>query len=328
MGYMRFLEDIPLYELSFNKLIFYTAKSALTTNVLSPISDLKFERETLMEDDLPDDHFLNVLKVLAKPDFASHFAKAGIEEDHEKFSIYGGKVDKTLYLIFYQVIQNDVKLLSFDSVEELATYVVSRYATMNPEKPLINMAVDMNIDHFIFTLNMIDCIRRRYLTGLLNGQYMPLEHLPQTAYLEELDFNLNHSDVRWLLPSALKLMPKLYHFKFEFGPEKIHWDDAYKLVSKYQADESDEVLYFLSEDIKKMGLDFTHHWKYALGFYIRDIDQVKSHCYLAPTATVNHFFELSGERDQGVCHYRTLDFKSLLDQFESIFQKAVDNRWE
>ena len=323
MGYIKFLEDIPLFEMKLDQLRYLAEYFGLEINELSPLIVLKSSEISSYGEISDSNSYRALMEVLCKPRLKSQFSKAGIEEETEKFTVYAGIVEERTIFIFYQEVEDLIKLLLFDSVEELSTYVVSRYATMNAQFMKLEGGFETDINHFILTLNMIDCVRRRYLTGLLSGEHTSLEFITLEDYLEELDFNLRHSDVRWLLPAALKLLPKLPLFKFEFDPEKITFSDQYNLITRYQSDRDEAVLYYLSESIKKLGLDFTHHWKYALGFYIRDIDEVMTQCFLAPTGEVNQFFELTGKRENGKCIYKPMTFNALVTRFEDLFREAL-----
>jgi hypothetical protein len=321
VGYVKYLEDIPLFNIDLKCLRSLAERRGLSFNEISPLRQI-LSADEILNDGVDDDiHLWQLTQVLSCPKFVSQFTKAGLGEQTESFAIYGKFLEGKAFFAFVQEHQQERQTLLFDAVEELSTYVVSRYASMNTQAVSAEAGFDSDVDHFIFTLNVIDSIRRRYLTGLLSGKHIALEHITLQDYNAELDFNLKNSDVRWLLPSALRLVPKIHRYRIEFDPEKIEYDPNYKLVTKYQAEDQGEILFFLSDDIKKMGLDFTHHWKYALGFDFKDEAGDHGRYYLAPSDEINHFFELS---EDGRCRYRTLGFNELLERLEFLFETAVN----
>jgi|GEM_PF-2806292 len=324
--YVKYLEDIPMFEIELTYLRALAEDKGLEITDASPLNLVKPAYVTKYEGASEDKLLLSLTEILCKPFMVSHFSKAGIGEMTETFTVYGGKSHGKMYFTFIQTHDSERRMLLFDTVEEIATYIVSRYGAMNTRSfdGVDSFTTDMN--HFIFLLNIIDSVRRRYLSSLLNGKNIAVEHISLETYQSELDFNLKNSDVRWLLPSALRLIPKVHQFKMAFDPREFQFEMPHQLVTLYQGDDQSEVMFFLSDAIKKLSLTFTHHWKYAIGFDVQNLIQpemLMKRFYLAPTNEANHLFEIDEPLEAGICHYEALSFDVLLSKIEDIFILAM-----
>jgi len=326
VGYVKYLEDIPMFDIALPYLRALSEEKGLEVKETSPLKFVEPSSITHLEGVLEDKLLLNLTEVLCNPHMVSHFSKAGTGEATETFTVYGGKILGQMHFVFIQTYESKKMMLLFDTVEEIATYIVSRYGAMNtrPVDGMKNFTTDIN--HFIFILNIIDSIKRRYLSSLLNGEQVAVDYISMETYQSELDFNLKNSDVRWLLPSALRLIPKIHQFKMLLDPRQFSFAMPHDLVTFYQGDDQTELMFFLSDTIKKMGLTFTHHWKYAIGFDIKHLEnqsQPLKRFYLAPTNEANHFFEIDEPLEAGTCRYEALNFDALLSKIEDIFILAM-----
>lgn len=326
VGYLKYLEDIPMFDIALPYLRALSENKGLEITDASPLKYVESSSIAHLEGVLEDKLLLNLTRVLCNPYMVSHFSKAGTGEAAETFTVYGSKFLGKMYFVFVQTYESKKKMLLFDTVEEIATYIVSRYGAMNTRQIEGMKTFTTDINHFIFILNIIDSIKRRYLSSLLNGEQVAVDYISMETYQSELDFNLKNSDVRWLLPSALRLIPKIHQFKMALDPRKFSFDMPHELVTFYQGDDQTELMFFLSDTIKKMGLTFTHHWKYAIGFDVTNlVDQGNSvkRFYLAPTNEANHLFQIDEPLEAGTCRYEALNFDALLSKIEDIFINAM-----
>jgi len=319
---VQYLEDIPVYLIDYSYLKTIAVENEFEMNKLSPFMDISFDKVVIHEDD-----GLKLLSfVLSAPDQRSFFLKEGIGKKQEYFSIYSRKIDKINYFLYIQNKNALKQILVFEDIGELSTYFVSRYASMVLQAPTNLMPSEMTGEEFIFNLNIIDCIRRNYYNGLLIGQSEHLENIEESEYLYILKAHIKSGDTRWLVPSALKLIPHIYKANLDLMLNKKTHLLKKGFVTPYAITSDEDALFYLTPESKEMGIEFTHYWKYAIGFDLSTVNieskeiVEKDYYYFTPTDYANHLFKLKMQDDTINCNHSVYTFNEMLTVFEQIFE--------
>mgnify|MGYP005842875641 CR=1 FL=1 len=196
----------------------------LTPNPLSPFKGqpedgLKLSPEAAALASDPD--IKRLAAVLAAPDLKVSFRTGGMAKPAESFSLYCRREGKETAAVGLHPAGALVEALYFDSIASYCSYFTSLYAAPviisppNPIKPEVSLEV------MLLVLALIDCYRRAYLNGMLSGEAAPVEAVYEDEFLAVFEHELKSPDMRWLLPSFLRLVPGLTETPIVFSGEQM-----------------------------------------------------------------------------------------------------------
>ncbi len=322
---IHFLEDIPVFTIDYPLLKTLANHYKIEPNALSPLYQIKNKVEDIPAEFNNNEKVRLLLNVLSFPVYKGYFQKAGAGYPLEIFEIYGALIEDKTYYVYVDNYRGQLKMLLFCKAKELSTYFVSRYAAM------IDQTLDNVLPHqmpanlFFYILNVLDIVKKNYLNGVITGATMSLNEIPINTYQNMLENNLMSGDVRWLLPSAIKLMPGAHENPIDFDYNHILFPDNFNLTHEAKDAFGNPVIN-VSYDCKQLGIEYTHFWKYAIGFDFKTLapnhgdKQRLVRGFFTPTDESNHLFVIDKKQ---MCHHDALSFNELLFRLENLFSDLL-----
>ena len=305
----------------------------LTPNPLSPFvgqpedgDKLSPEAAALASD--PD--LKRIASVLAAPDLKVLFRKGGMAKTPEGFSAYGKREGKETAVVSLHQAGRLVEALYFDSLASYCAYITSLHAApvLAPSPNLIKPEVPLEV--MLLVLALIDCYRRAYLHGLLSGDPAPVEAIYEDEFLAVFAYELKSPDIRWLLPSFLRLVPGLAETPLEFAGEQMDLVRALGFCTRAAGPEKNRSVYLFGPPLKYLGLEFTVFWNAAVGFEVSVLGRQSGKAesagryFLAPTAEANHLIAIKKRGDGSTCRHQGLTFAETAAELERLLQEHLN----
>lgn len=305
----------------------------LTPNPLSPFkgqpedgTKLSPEADALASD--PD--LKRIASVLAAPDLKVLFRKGGMAKTPEGFSAYGKREGKETAVVSLHQAGGLVEALYFSSLAGYCAYITSLHAApvLAPSPNLIKPEVPLEV--MLLVLAFIDCYRRAYLNGMLNGEAAPVEAVYEDEFLAVFEHELKSPDIRWLLPSFLRLVPGLAETPLEFAGEQMDVVRALGFCTCAAGPEKNRTVYLFGPPLKYLGLEFTVFWNAAVGFEVsvlgRKSGKIESagRYFLAPTAEANHLITIKKGNGGSTCTHQSLTFARAVAELEGLLQEHLN----
>lgn len=330
------LTKVPIFNVNPNEL-FNIAKNdyKYEFNKLSPffgqpITENRVSSE--MKEMSNDKQFRTAIKLLASPIASLKFCKAGAALPIENFSAYIGKVDTITGVVAVLEGAMALTLLFFKNIHEFASFLTAQNASLVTEEPINLIPNEISLETAISIFNLVDCIKRAYLNALLEMSEEPIKGILEEDYVTILNMGLKSGDVRWITPSFLRLVPGILESEIEFTQEHIDTLEGLKFLVKIdKIDKKDTRVLIPGTNGKYMGLEFTHFWKWSLGFNIQILESGKKETskhglyYMAATEEANHLFEICStinSTNSKVIH-TVHSYDGLANKLVNIFEDVV-----
>jgi hypothetical protein len=278
-----------------------------------------------------DKQFRTAVKLLSSPSVKLKFCKGGAGFPIENFSAYIGKVDTITGVVVILEGAMALTLIFFKNISEFAEFFTAQNASFVTEEPINIIPDELNLETTISMFNLIDCIRRAYLNGLLEMSEESIKGILEVDYVTILTMALKSGDIRWATPSFLRLIPGILDMEIEFSEEQFELLQKLKFISKMdKIDEKGTRVFIPGTNGKFMGLEFTHFWKWSLGFDVKVLKDEKQdpstyrRYYMAATEEANHLFEINtdDQKNTKILHF-AYSYEGLKNKFENMIKEAL-----
>lgn len=332
---MNGLKDSPIFELGGSDL-YYLAKTEykLSWNGLSPFHGQPETGETLSEEIVKlskDSDLKSVAQILANPILKVQFNKGGTAIPIQSFSAYFSKEYGQAKCVVLYKEERGMNAIFLKSIDDFAGFFAGQNASVVMNSPLniISGEEGMPIEALIAIFNLTDCYRRAYLNTMLSNSEEPVRAIFEEEFMAVLENSLKSGDIRWLLPSLLRLVPGLSNSVLEFKADQLDLLERLTFIRRVADPNTHKPIYSLGGSGQYMGLEFTHFWKYAVGFDIsklgndnKSVERMAKY-YFAPTDEANHLISIKGEKDNLVCLHDALSFDEVVVKMKEILLGLV-----
>ncbi|MEW6573775.1 MAG: hypothetical protein AB1374_09105 [Bacillota bacterium] len=305
----------------------------LTPNHLSPFrgqpedgSKLSPEAAALVSD--PD--LKRIAAVLAAPGLRVLFRTGGMARPPESFSVYCRREGKETVAVSLYQAGNLVETTYFDSLAGCCAYLMSLHAAPVPAPSPNLIKPEVPLEVMLLVLALVDCYRRAYLNGMLSGEAAPVEAVYEDEFLAVFEHELKSPDIRWLLPSFLRLVPGLTETSLVFAGEQMDVVRALGFCTRAAGPEKNRAVYLFGPALKYLGLEFTVFWNAAVGFEVsvpgRKSGKIESagRYFLAPTAEANHLITIKKGNGGSTCTHQSLTFARAVAELEGLLQEHLN----
>jgi hypothetical protein len=310
------MEQIPIFRLDGGDLQHIVQNIyKLTVNKLSPFQGMPSGGGEPAPEALKlaqDKEFKAMAAVLAQPALKLTLRRGGATLPLEASSLYigsGAQGGKAVYL------QEEGGLLSatyFHSLQQYAGFFAEENAAPVSLKPANTIKQELSLEDLFFIFNLTDCYRRGYLHKMLQDSYEPVDAVYEDECVAVLEKELQSGDIRWLIPSFLRLVPGMESITLNFSAEQVEKAEAMDLISRGANQENNRPIYYLGGTGKYLGLEFSLFWHNSAGFEAvalnRNSGETESlgKFYFAPTVEANHLFTITGSGASLTVHHQAL----------------------
>jgi len=281
-----------------------------------------------------------IASVLAAPDLRLRFQKGGLAKTPEGFSAYCRHNGEGTEVVSLGQERGLVEATYFADLAHFCSYFATLHASpvMAPPPNVIKTEVPLEV--MLIIMGLVDCYRRAYLNGMLNGETEPVEAIFEDEFLAVFEHELKSTDIRWLLPSFLRLTPGLAETPLNFSGEEMDQVRALGFITR-AAGPAERAIYLFGPPLKYMGLEFTAFWNVALGFEVAGLEPTSGKVtalgrhFLAPTAEANHLITVRqtagagnqeggvGSERRGTCIHHSLTWAQTAEELGKIIDKAA-----
>lgn len=297
------LGNTPIFHIDGGEL-YYLAKNEykLTFNSLSPFigqpeGGIKLSDDTKQ---LAQDAELAALTlVLAQPKVKLVLRRGGSTVPYEASSVYIKKESDIVRVVFLQEDMGMLSAILFNGIDSFCEYFAAQNCSLVTLPPVNLIKPKLSLEALIFIFNLTDCYRRAYLNEMLANSTKLVEAIYEDEFIAILEQELKSNDIRWLLPSLIRLVPGLSEITLEFKGEDLEIAESMDFISRATTSSDKRPIYYLGSSGKYMGLEFTLFWKYAVGFEVTVLNNSTGmgdtigRYYLAPTDEANHLISFS-----------------------------------
>lgn len=306
------------YKYELNKLSPFFGQPVIGTDISKEMSEMS-----------KDSDFKLAVKIISSPSARLKFCKGGAGFPIENFSAYIGKINSVLGAVVLMEGNMALTLLFFKNIRQFAQFFVAQNASLVTNEPVNLIPDEVTLGTVISIFNYMDCIKRAYLNNLLEMSEAPIKGILELDYVSILRRALKSGDIRWLTPSFIRLTPELLKYQIEFKEDQFEILEKMKFLSKIEKiDDKGTRILIPGTNGKFMGLEFTHFWKWSIGFDINILEKGKkeiSKCglyYMAPTEEGNHLFEIIPQQEQDLKIYHSVySYTGLQDKILTIIEK-------
>lgn len=329
------MNNIPVFHIDGGDLL-YLAKNIykFPLNGLSPFNGMPqgvMELSGKTMELLTDEDLKIIVKILSEPDLKLSQRRGGSSIPYEASSLYIKEVKDKAYLVYLQEDEGAVLATLFYDAASYAEYFAARNASPVTDKPLNLMQSALDIENLLFIFNLLDCYRRAYLNYMLQDSTESVEAVYEDEFLYEFEKSLKSNDIRWLLPSFLKLVPGIEKVNMKFSAEQLDFAEAMDFINRSINKEENRPIYYLGSNAKYMGLEFSLLWKFGAGFEIsawnektKSIES-KGRYYFAPTEEANHLIKIISIGDKAKYTHTSLSLKEVKEKIKNILEEHLAN---
>lgn len=319
------LEQTPVFQIDGGELFCLVSKEyQLGWNPLSPFANQPAAVETCGPDTMAlskDVEFQAVVKLLAEPDLKLQYNQAGPRAPLEASTVYIKRVGAAVQSA---VLHNDggrLFIIYLRDIEELTTYFKNQYGALVVNTGINVLAEQVPLEVWMCIMNLADCYKRAYLYDMLGNETAAVDALYEDEYLAVLEQSLKSGDLRWLVPSFLRLIPDLQNVSLDF--QEAHLETAKRLQFLHVTQEDNRRIYSLHSSSKYMGLEFTNFWKFSLGLTFSHVAGKVGHYYMATTDEINHFVTLIPKEVGYDVTHEILDFDQVGSKVGTLIEEML-----
>lgn len=315
--------------------LYYIAKNMykLSFSKLSPFYSLPEGGELSEEGkELAKDRVLReAVGILASPRLKLSLRRGGSHLPLEASTLFVGQETGSTAAVYLQEDGGLLSLTYLDSLEKYGRYFAAQNGAPVSEKPVKGLQGALTLESMIFIFNLTDCYRRAHLNNMLRYSAEPVDAIYEDEVVAVLEKELKSTDMRWLLPSFLRLVPGLDKTVLEFSSEQADAAEAMDFISRGANPGEKRPVYYLGASGKYMGLEFSLLWRYSAGFEISALNPVTGdeeslgRYYFAPTDEANHLFTIADSKDSGttVVH-ETLTLEETAERVGKILREHCE----
>jgi hypothetical protein len=258
-----------------------------------------------------------VRHVLTSPDLQINHRLADFESGMTVFSAYFSKSYGQQCIVILYPAPNDSFLIRVcSSVEEYLYWWLALLATKT-ERPADNLIGEqMPMESLIYILHAIDSHKRMYYKAALNFDEDDAPFVSTSEFSESLLQSMSQPNLSWLLCSFMRATPELNQCQINPRPE--HFEPMMRLDVMQPGTVNTEPVFVFGEAGRRLGLEFRNGWNLSMGLSAAvpagDSVATINRCYLAPTHSTNHLFELIPGPQQWIANHSVLTFNALLER--------------
>jgi hypothetical protein len=277
-----------------------------------------------------DPDLKRIAAVLAAPGLRVSFRTGGMARPPESFTLYCQREGKKAAVVGLFQSGNLVEALYFESLAGCSGYLMSLYAAPVPAPSPNLIKPEVPLEVTLLILALIDCYRRAYLNGMLGGEAAPVEAVYEDEFLAVFEHELKSPDIRWLLPSFLRLVPGLTETPLDFAGEQMDVVRALGFCTRAAGSEKNRAVYLFGPPLKYLGLEFTVFWHAAVGFEVSVLDRRSGEIesagryFLAPTAEANHLITIKKGNGGSTCTHQSLTFAQVIAELEGLLREHLN----
>jgi hypothetical protein len=297
------LANAPIFHIDGGEL-YHLAKNVyrLPCNNLSPFSGqptavLKISDDTVR---LSWDADLKALtSVLAQPHLRLTLRRGGANMPLTALSAYIKKEGDTARVVSLQEETGMVLAVLLDSSEKYGEYFAAQNGSPVKLPPVNLIRPVLPLEALVFICNLVDCYRRAYLNRMLSHSTELVEAIYEDEFITVLEQALKSTDIRWLLPSLIRLVPGIAETALELKGEHLESAQSMKFISRFAPPGGERTVYFLGSSGKYMGLEFSLFWKNAVGLEVSALNSTTGkeesvgRYYFAATEEANHLITIT-----------------------------------
>lgn len=307
-----------IYKLSFNKL---SPFHGMPAGVGKPAA------EALALAD--DGEFRSIAQILAQPALKLSLRRGGSTLPVEASALFAGQGPKGAAAVLLEEAGGLLSATYFKSLKQYGEYFAVQNAFPVSAKPANAIKQTLGLEDLVFLFNLIDSYRRAYLNNLLQDSGEQVEAIYEEEFVAVLERELKNADVRWLLPSFLKLTPGLENLTLEFSEKQAGMAEAMRLISRGANPGDDRPIYYLDANGKYLGLEFSVFWRYSAGFEAITLSaggepESRSRYYFAPTDEANHLFAIISGGGQAAVSHQALTPEETAEQMRQILESHYE----
>lgn len=105
-------------------------------------------------------------------------------------------------------------------------------------KPVNLIKAEQSLEVLLFIFTLADCYRRAYFDRMLASSLEPVEGIYEDEFVAVLERELQSADLRWLVPSLLRLVPGLAEIPLEFAGRQVELAEAMDFIARATKDPS------------------------------------------------------------------------------------------
>lgn len=324
------MEQIPNFRLDGGDLNYIVQNLyKLTVNKLSPFHGMpagvrKPAPEALQLAE--DGEFKTLAKVLAQPVLKLALRRGGATLPLEASSLFIGRGPLGNIAVYLQEEGGLLSATYFNSQQQYAGFFAEQNAAPVSAKPANTLKQELSLEDLIFIFNLTDCYRRAYLHNMLQDSYEPVEAVYEDELVAVLEGELKNRDIRWLVPSFLRLVPGLESTTLAFSEKQVERAEAMGLISRGANPGDNRPIYYLGGPSKYLGLEFSLFWHNSAGFEAVALNSKSGETeslgkfYLAPTVEANHLFTLTGSGASLTVSHQALTLKETGEALHNILK--------
>lgn len=274
-----------------------------------------------------DGEFKIMTQILAQPGLKLSLRRGGATLPLEASSLFIGQGPQGTGAVY---LREDGGLLSaayFNSLQQYAGFFAMQNAAPVSLKPANALKQELHLEDLIFIFILTDCYRRAYLQNMLRDSFDQVEAIYEDEFVAVLEKELKSPDIRWLLPSFLRLTPGLEKAVLDFSVKQTEMAEAMSFISRGTNPGDNRPIYYLGGPAKYLGLEFSLFWQNSAGFEVLGLNgkngEIRSlgKYYFAPTDEANHLFVIANAgAGQPVVSHRALTPEETGEEIQKILE--------
>jgi len=297
------LDNAPVFHIDGGEL-YYLAKNVyrLPCNNLSPFTGqseigIKISDDTLRLSN--DDDLKALTSVLAQPHLKLSLRRGGLNVPLRAISAFIRNEDGKARIVGLQEEKGMVFSVFLDSIEKYGEYFASQNGSPIKLSPVNHIKPTLPLEVLIFIFNLVDCYRRAYLDRLLKHSAEPIEAIYEDEFITVFEQELKSNDIRWLLPSLIRLVPGLAETVLDVKGDHLLLAESMGFISRVAPVNEKRPVYFLGSSGKYMGLEFALFWENSVGLEVSALNSVTGkeesvgRYYFAATEEANHLITIT-----------------------------------
>lgn len=324
------MEQIPNFRLDSGDLNYIVQNLyKLTVNKLSPFQGMPAGGGKPVPEALQlaeDGEFKTLAKILAQPVLKLSLRRGGATLPLEASSLFIGRGPQGSTAVYLQEEGDLLSATYFNSLQQYAGFFAEQNAAPVSYKPANLLKQELSLEDLIFIFNLTDCCRRAYLHNMLQYSYEPVDAVYEDEFVAVLEKELQSRDIRWLIPSFLRLVPGLENAALEFSEKQPERAETMGFISRGANPGDNRPIYYLGGTGKYLGLEFSLFWHNSAGFEAVALNGKSGEMeslgkfYFAPTIEANHLFTLTGSGGRYTVSHQVLTHKETGEALQKILK--------
>lgn len=324
------MEKIPNFRLDGGDLYHIVQKVyKLTVNKLSPFQNMPAGGGKPAPEALhlaKDREFKVMTEILAQPVLKLSLRRGGATLPLEASSLFIGREAQGSTAVYLQEEGGLLSATYFNSLQQYAGFFAEQNAAPVSLKPANTLKQELSLEDLIFIFNLVDCYRRGYLHNMLQDSYEPVDAVYEDECVAVLEKELQSRDIRWLVPSFLRLVPGVESTALAFSEKQVERAEAMGFISRGANPGDNRPIYYLGGPGKYLSLEFSLFWHNSAGFEAVALNSKSGETeslgrfYFAPTVEANHLFTLTGSNGSYTVSHQALTLEETGEALQKILK--------